>query len=98
MSCFQVNVPFMEKPPLYFHNIQYRHDSVFGHQALFDLNPYTILGIRHPPKGTQWDISLDYLSFRGFGGGTMFESANVEAELIKEEHRRSAGPVYPSNE
>ena len=63
----------LERPPLYFHSIVYRHDSVFGNQALFDLNPYAIMGIRHPPKGTEWDISLDYLSLRGFGGGTMFK-------------------------
>ncbi len=63
----------LQRPPLYFHSVVYRHDSVFGHQALIDLNPYAILGIRHPPKGTEWDVSLDYLSLRGFGGGTMFK-------------------------
>ncbi len=67
----------LQHPPLYFHSIAYRHDSVFGNQALIDLNPYAILGIRHPPKGTEWDVSLDYLSLRGFGAGTMFKYDRV---------------------
>ncbi|MCC7086943.1 MAG: hypothetical protein IT427_18240 [Pirellulales bacterium] len=63
----------LQNPPLYLKGATYRNDRVFGNQALIDLNPYQILGIRRPPAGTDWDISLDYLSLRGFGGGTMFE-------------------------
>ncbi len=63
----------LQRPPLYFDSIAYRHDQVFGNQILADLNPYQILGIRNPPKGTDWTVSLDYLSLRGFGGGTKFD-------------------------
>ncbi len=63
----------IRNPPLYLKGAAYRNDRVFGNQALIDLNPYQILGIRNPPEGTDWDISLDYLSKRGFGAGTMFQ-------------------------
>lgn len=62
----------LKRPPLYFDNISYRHDSVFGNQVFVDFNPYEILGIRHPPEGTNWTGSLNYLSLRGMGGGTKF--------------------------
>ncbi len=55
----------MSKPPLYVQSFDYRHDSVFGNQVLVDFNPYEILGIRHPPQGTNWTASVDYLSLRG---------------------------------
>jgi hypothetical protein len=63
----------LQNPPLYIKGAAYRNDRVFGNQALIDLNPYQILGIRQPPAGTDWEISLDYLSKRGFGVGTLFE-------------------------
>jgi hypothetical protein len=63
----------LNRPPLYVQSIAYRHDNVFGNQALIDLNPYQILGIRKKPVGTNWTASLDYLSDRGFGGGTKFD-------------------------
>jgi hypothetical protein len=62
----------LERPPLYVDSLSYRHDSVFGNQFLLNLNPYEILGIRKKPQGTDWIVSLDYLSDRGFGGGTKF--------------------------
>jgi hypothetical protein len=63
----------LQRPPLYVESIAYRNDQVFGNQLLVDLNPYQILGVRNPPKGTDWLVSLDYLSLRGFGGGTKFD-------------------------
>ncbi|HEY2762325.1 MAG TPA: hypothetical protein VGI75_16315, partial [Pirellulales bacterium] len=63
----------LERPPLYVESVTYRHDNVFGNQFLLNLNPYEILGIRQKPKGTNWIVSLDYLSDRGFGGGTKFD-------------------------
>ncbi|HEY2826055.1 MAG TPA: hypothetical protein VGJ04_00520, partial [Pirellulales bacterium] len=62
----------LNRPPLYLDNIAFRHDDVFGSQVLVDFNPYEILGIRHPPQGTNWTASVDYLSLRGVGGGTKF--------------------------
>jgi hypothetical protein len=62
----------LNRPPLYVESFDYRHDDVFGNQVLVDFNPYEILGIRHPPQGTNWTASVDYLSLRGVGGGTKF--------------------------
>ncbi len=62
----------LNRPPLYIDALTYRHDDVFGNQVLVDLNPYEILGLRHPPQGTNWTASVDYLSLRGVGGGTKF--------------------------
>jgi hypothetical protein len=62
----------LKRPPLYVNALTYRHDDVFGNQVLVDFNPYEILGFRHPPVGTSWTASLDYLSLRGLGGGTKF--------------------------
>ena len=63
----------LERPPLYVQSLTYRHDNVFGNQILLNLNPYQIFGIRNKPQGTDWTVSLDYLSDRGFGGGTKFD-------------------------
>ncbi len=62
----------LEESSLYVKRVRFRHDSVFGTQAMVDLNMYQILGMRHPPQGTDWDASLDYLSKRGLGHGTKF--------------------------
>ena len=63
----------LQCPPLYIDSLTYRHDNVFGNQILLNLNPYEILGVRKRPPGTDWVVSLDYLSDRGFGGGTKFD-------------------------
>jgi hypothetical protein len=59
-------------PTYYLRRIQYKNDSVFGTQILTDWNMYQLLGIKKPPKGTDWDLSLGYLSDRGFGYGSTF--------------------------
>ncbi len=58
---------------LYISRAQFKDDSIFGMQFLTDWNMYELLGIRNKPVGTKWDISLDYLSARGFGYGTNFK-------------------------
>jgi len=70
----------LEDSSLYVRRIRFRHDSVFGTQALVDLNMYQILGLRRPPLGSEWDASIDYLSLRGLGHGTKF-SYNREGFL-----------------
>ena len=40
---------------------------------MVDFDAYQLFGIRNPPAGTDWDLSTDYLSERGFGFGTDFE-------------------------
>ena len=44
-------------------------DNVYGTQVLTSWNGYQLLGIRNKPVGTDFDVSLDYLSKRGFGYG-----------------------------
>ena len=57
----------------YIKNVQVGNDSVFGTQINTDSNLYQLLGFENPPDDTEWDLSLDYLSERGFGYGTTFE-------------------------
>jgi hypothetical protein len=75
------NVPFFywpiiatdaEEPTLFIRRVQLSNDSVFGTQIRTDFNGYQLLGIRQPPKGTDWDVSADYFSKRGFAAGTSY--------------------------
>lgn len=59
-------------PSFYVKRARVRNDSVFGTQVLTDWDGYQLLGIRNPPEGTDWDMSLDYLSDRGLGHGSSF--------------------------
>ena len=65
----------LDKPTYYVDQLRLRNDSVFGAQILADLDVYQLFGIRNPPEGTEWGLSLDYLSERGFGLGTNFTYA-----------------------
>ncbi len=56
----------------YIRRIRFRTDNIFGFQTITNWSLYQILGIRRRPAGTDWDLSLDYLSERGFGHGTNF--------------------------
>jgi lipopolysaccharide export system protein LptA len=68
----------LERPEFYIRRASYRNDSVFGHQILTDWDPYQILGISNPPEGTDWTLSVDYLSERGLGHGTRFAYNRVD--------------------
>ncbi len=59
-------------PTLFIERIAVKNDRIFGTQILVDLDAYELLGISNRPEGTQWDISLDYLSERGPAAGTAF--------------------------
>ena len=56
----------------YIKNARIGNDSVFGAQIRTDWNLYQLLGYEEPLENTEWDLSLDYLSERGFGVGTTF--------------------------
>ncbi len=56
----------------YIRRIRFRTDNIFGFQTITNWSMYQILGIRRRPAGTDWDLSLDFLSERGFGHGTNF--------------------------
>ncbi len=63
----------LTKPTYYVDQITLRNDSIFGTQVLTDLDAYQLFGIRDAPAGTDWTISTDYMSDRGFALGTRFE-------------------------
>ncbi len=63
----------LEEPSYYVDNLRIRNDRIFGFQTLVDLDMFQILGVADPPVGVEWDLSLDYLSDRGFGYGTAVE-------------------------
>ncbi len=62
----------LRKPSFFIDSVRLGNDNVFGFQSMFDLDAYQLFGIRNAPAGTDWGLSLDYLSKRGFGHGTDF--------------------------
>ena len=62
----------LSKPSFFIDNIRFGNDRIFGFQTLVDLDAYQLFGIRNAPAGTDWGLSLDYLSDRGIGHGTDF--------------------------
>ncbi|MGQ9606947.1 MAG: organic solvent tolerance protein OstA [Thermogutta sp.] len=65
----------LTKPTYYLNRIRLRNDNVFGTQVLTNWDAYQLFGIRNRPDGTEWSISLDYLSDRGLGHGSGFTYA-----------------------
>ncbi len=61
-----------QDPFLYIRSASLAHNQMFGTQIRTGWNPYQIFNIKNRPEGTDWDISLDYLSARGLGHGTNF--------------------------
>ena len=60
----------LNDPSYFIRRVTIRSDSVFGEeQLLTNWDGYQLLGIKNKPKGTDFDVSLDYLSARGFGYG-----------------------------
>jgi hypothetical protein len=62
----------LQKPTFIVDRVRIGSDSVFGQQAMVDFDGYQLFGMRNQPLGTQWHLSTDYLSERGFGFGTDF--------------------------
>jgi hypothetical protein len=58
------------KPNYYLDGLRIKNDNTFGFQVMADWDLYQLLGIRQPPEGTDWSLSTDYLSERGFALGT----------------------------
>ncbi len=63
----------LEESSYYLRRVRFKTDNIFGVQAMTDWDMYQLLGIRSRPEGTDWGLSLDYLSERGFGHGTDFK-------------------------
>jgi hypothetical protein len=59
-----------KKPTFYINNVQLKTDRIFGNQLLTSWDAFQVFGWRRPPDGVDWDFDVDYLSYRGVGGGT----------------------------
>ncbi|MEM8666012.1 MAG: organic solvent tolerance protein OstA [Planctomycetota bacterium] len=60
----------LERPAYYISGVKVGNDNTFGTQLFFDFDLLQLFGIKNAPPGVDWDLSLDYLSDRGFAGGT----------------------------
>ncbi|MFM9026323.1 MAG: hypothetical protein ACKON7_13470, partial [Planctomycetaceae bacterium] len=59
------------KPTFYINNIQpILSDRIFGPGVRTSWDAFQVFGWRQPPAGVDWDFNVDYLSYRGPGGGT----------------------------
>ena len=63
----------LSKSSFFIDGLRIGNDNVFGTQVEVDFDAYQLFGIRDAPEGTDWGLSLDYLSDRGVGHGTDFE-------------------------
>ncbi|MBN2022316.1 MAG: hypothetical protein JW809_05935 [Pirellulales bacterium] len=59
----------LEEPTFFIRRAVFRNDRVFGTQILTKWDGYQLLGVKNKPEGTDLDLTLDYLSYRGFGHG-----------------------------
>ena len=59
-----------KKPTFYINDLQLKNDRIFGTQVLTGWDAFQVFGWRRPPDGVDWDFDVDYLSYRGPGGGT----------------------------
>jgi hypothetical protein len=62
----------LTQPTYFLRRARIKNDQVFGTQILTDWDMFQLLGIKNPPAGTDWSVTLDYLSSRGLGHGTTF--------------------------
>ncbi len=61
----------LARPNFYLTGVKLKNDDIFGTQAMLDWDLYQILGI-NGADGTEWTLSTDYFSERGFALGTNF--------------------------
>ena len=70
----------IDAPNFYLRSIKVKNDTIFGQQTFVDWDLYQLLGI-NGPDGTDWRLSTDYLSKRGFALGTTY-NYNVPNTLL----------------
>lgn len=61
----------LARPNFYLTGVKVKNDDIFGTQGMLDWDLYQILGL-NGADGTEWTLSTDYLSERGFAVGTNF--------------------------
>ena len=62
----------LSDPTFFLRRILFVENGVFGTQILTDWAAYQLLGIKDRPQGTDWTLSLNYMSARGLSEGTEF--------------------------
>ena len=62
----------LNDPSLFIRRVQFSLNGVFGTAFYTDWAAYQLLGIKNRPVGTDWTVSFNYLSARGFSEGTEF--------------------------
>jgi hypothetical protein len=60
----------LDKPTFYLAGVKVNNDRVFGQQVMLDWDLSQLLGLENLPDGTEWTLSTDYFSERGFALGT----------------------------
>ncbi|MEM6689768.1 MAG: organic solvent tolerance protein OstA [Planctomycetota bacterium] len=63
----------LEVPTLYVTDIDFSNDDIFGTRVEVAFDPFQVFGIENPPDGLESEISVGYLSERGFAVGTSSE-------------------------
>ena len=82
----------LNDPSYYIRRIRPRSDTIFGQaQLLTNWSGYELLGIENKPKGTDLDVSLDYLSLRGFGYGADLYLQSAQSVRHSRPRRRTGG-------
>ncbi len=61
----------IDAPNFYLRSAKVKNDTIFGQQVFLDWDLYQLLGL-DGPDGTDWRLSTDYLSERGFALGTTY--------------------------
>ncbi len=75
----------LDDPTFYINSVRVSDDDVFGFQVNTNWNLYEILGITRELPGTEWDLNLDLLTYRGFGYGTTFRYDRGFLPLLSED-------------
>lgn len=60
----------LKNPNYFISRFRLGNDNIYGFQLGVGVDLFQILGIRNQPDNARWVANLDYLSKRGFGGGT----------------------------
>ena len=69
-------------PTYYLESVAFGSDSVFGFQLQTTWDLYQIFGFESRPERTDWNLSVDFLSDRGFGVGSDFRYDDRPVPLL----------------
>ncbi|HEX3871556.1 MAG TPA: hypothetical protein VHV77_14030 [Pirellulales bacterium] len=62
----------LEQPTYYVRILQYSEDRIMGNKVISRFDLFQMMGMKQKPAGMDWIAGPDYLSARGFGGGTIY--------------------------